>query len=244
MKRKQALVPRLQGMPTERVGGKDKPRKPAIQNKKNRILKSVSKTIEINAIGFLNYFIIFVLMDVQVWIYIILGIIFFLSKLLKRPEQVPEEPPDPKAERRRPAQSPAPSTERPRQMSFEELLREITEGKQAEKPLPETAAPQRKYESFDDNLEEEARSLEEIPHAETEDTRVFKAYEEAKNQVIERTSLEETLHLQKSKIEFGKFKAFEEQRQMNLLNDYVAILRNPDRLKQAVVLSEILKRKF
>jgi hypothetical protein len=45
-------------------------------------------------------------------------------------------------------------------------------------------------------------------------------------------------------VDFGKFKVFENQKQKNILTDYVNIIRNPEMLRQAVVMSEILKRKF
>ncbi|MEX2233863.1 MAG: hypothetical protein WD824_16985 [Cyclobacteriaceae bacterium] len=183
-------------------------------------------------------------MDVQFWIYIIIGVIYFLSRLLKKPEQAPEEQTDTRPpERRRPVHSEQTTGERPKQLTFEELLREITEGKQAQKPAPQPK-PQPRYESFDNDLGEEAKSLEDVGYDEAENARVFKAYEDAKSQVFQRTSLEETLRLQDTNVDFGKFKEFEAQKKRNVLNDYIKIIRNPVSLKHAVVMSEILKRKF
>lgn len=182
-------------------------------------------------------------MDVQFWIYIIIGVIYFLSKLLKKPEPPPEKTQDNRPERRPAAETVQTGTDRPKQLTFEELLREITEGKQPQKPVFQPA-PQRKYESFDDDLKDEARSLEEVSYDERNDDKVFKAYEEAKSQVFQRSSLEETLRLKDTVMDFGKFKIFEEEKKKNLSDDYIKIFRNPEGLKQAVVMSEILKRKF
>jgi len=179
-------------------------------------------------------------MDAQFWIYIIIGVIIFLSKLLKKPAQAPEESTDTRPpEKRRPVHSGQTTSERPKQLTFEELLREITEGKQAPKPVP-----QPRFETYESDPGDEARSLEEVNSDEAENAKVFKAYEDAKSPVFKHTSLEETMHLEDTVVDFGKFKVFENQKQKNLLGDYINIIRNPGTLRQAVVMSEILKRKF
>jgi hypothetical protein len=182
-------------------------------------------------------------MDAQFWIYIIIGVIYFLSKLLKKPAEAPEETADTRPAQRRQAQPQQNTTERPKQLTFEELLREITQAKQPAKPVQEPDARPR-YESFDNDLGDEARSLEEVRYDEAENARVFKAYEDAKTQVFQRSSLEETLHLKDTVMNFGKFKVFETQRSKNALLDYMNIIRSPESLKHAIVMSEILKRKF
>ena len=183
-------------------------------------------------------------MDAQFWIYIVIGVIYFLSRLLKKPEQEPGQSPDPRPPARRnaaPTQQAA--GERPRQLTFEELLREITEGKQAAPQVPEPVK-ETEYESLETVPAEEARSLEQVGFDEAENARVFKAYEDAKQQVLERRSLEETLSLKDTVMDFKKFDVFENQRRTRVKDDYVKLIRNPQMLKQAVVMSEILKRKF
>lgn len=180
-------------------------------------------------------------MDVQFWIYIIIGVIYFLSRVLKKPEQEAGAPPEAARPERRPIHTEQPAAERPKQLTFEELLREITEAKQVQRREPE---PEPEFESYETEFKEEARSLEQIPYDDAENARVFKVYQDAKNQVFERKSLEETLRLQDTVIDFQKFNAFEKQRQNKLLDDYVRLIRNPQTLRQAVVMSEILKRKF
>lgn len=182
-------------------------------------------------------------MDAQFWIYIVIGVIYFLSKLLKKPEQGPGEAPDtqqPAGRRLQPGQA---STEKPRQVTFEELLREITEGKQAPKTEPQPRQEHR-YESFDNDLKEEAQSLERVDFDEAENARIFQKYEEAQSLANERRSLEETMRLEDTIVDFKRFEAFERKVKRNVVHDYVKIIRDPERLRQAVVMSEILKRKF
>jgi len=183
-------------------------------------------------------------MDVQFWIYIIIGVIYFLAKMLKKPEQAPGESTDTRPPgKRTPFQPEQTTSESPRQLTFEELLREITEGKQVQAPQRQSE-PEPRFETFENEFKEEARSLEEVGYNEVENAKVYKAYQDNKSQEFDRKSLEETLKLQDTIIDFGKFKAFETEKRKNLLNEYVNIIRNPETLKQAVVMSEILNRKF
>jgi hypothetical protein len=183
-------------------------------------------------------------MDAEFWIYIVIGAIYFLSRLFKKQEQPTGESPEPqRPERRIPGQSGPPPTDAPRPMTFEELLREITEGKQAQKRPPQPV-PQPEYESYEKDIVDEARSLEETNFEETERATKWKAYEGIPASNIERRSLEETLRLEDTVVNFRKFDVFENKDQNRLSDDYIRILRNPQTLKQAVVMSEILKRKF
>ena len=179
----------------------------------------------------------------QFWIYIIIGVIYFLSRLLKKPEQETTESPEPRPAQRRPGQPRQTAAERPKALTFEELLREITEGKQAENRAPEPTRD-RRYETFESELGEEARSLEEVNIDEAEDAKIFKAYEDAKSQVFERKSLEETLSLKDTVVDFRKFDVFQSQKQVRPTDDFINLLQNRATLKQAVVMSEILKTKF
>lgn len=184
----------------------------------------------------------FCLMDAQFWIYVAIGVIYFLSRFFKKPEEGAGETPEaPQPRTRRAGGTQAPTTEAPRQMTFEELLREITEGKQP-RPAPEPE-PAPVYETYEKELGDEARTLEEVNYNEAETAQRWKPYEQIPVGT-ERRSLEETLLLEDRKIEFGKFEAFEQSKRNKILSDYVKLVRNPESLKQAVVMSEILKRKF
>lgn len=184
-------------------------------------------------------------MDAQFWIYIVIGVIYFLSRLLKKPEQATGESVDTQpTERRRPRQTAQPAAETPRQLTFEELLREIISGKEAQRSEPDRELIGPTYESYEKDPGEEARSLEEANFDEAESARKWKPYEEIPVRPAERQSLEETLRLQDTVMDFGKFAAFQQKNQQKMSDIYIKIIRNPETLKQAVVMSEILKTKF
>jgi hypothetical protein len=186
-------------------------------------------------------------MDFQFWLYLIIGVIYFLSRVLKK--QVPQAPNG--SERsvpQRPAEANRPQTDKPRPLTFEELLKEITEAKQPVKPVFVPQSREIKQEpvvDYDDDLGEEAQDLETIePDYRTRDNRSYEVYEESKRQAFARPSLEETMNVRDTDMQFGKFKAFEQQKQRNLLEEYTMNFQDPEGLKKAIVMSEILKTKF
>lgn len=181
-------------------------------------------------------------MDTEFWIYVIIGIIYFVSRFFKKNEQPGADIP----ESSKPQSGPRPES---RPMTFEELLREITEGKTAtEQPRPEPRVPETRIPEPvippRPVYEDAQRSLESIDVDEEEQLPKWKAYEEPFAQNANRVSLEETLRLEDTVVEFRKFEAFEQRKEKKLLDDYIKMLRDPQSLRQAIVLSEILKRKF
>jgi hypothetical protein len=180
-------------------------------------------------------------MDLQFWLYVIIGVIYLLSRVLK--SKAPEAPentaqPTPRSPREQ-------QTDRPRQLTFEELLKEITEAKQPQKPVfqPETV---REVVDYDDELVEEEQDLEtlEPEYTKKEGSRSYQSYEDAKREAFVRPSLEETMNVRDTVIQFGKFKEFERNEQSNVLAEYTKQFQDPEGLKKAVVLSEILNRRF
>jgi hypothetical protein len=168
-------------------------------------------------------------MDFKIWLYIIIGAIYLLSRLLKKKEAEPE-----KTTPKIPGQNPAGS---PRPLTFEELLKEITEAKQPPKPVNQ---PQSKRVDYDEEVGEEEQSLETV----NSDYRINEVYEQAKRQAFERPSLEETMNVRNTVVDYGKFKVFDQGKQQDLLASYAIDLQDPEGLKKAFVLSEILNRKF
>jgi len=177
-------------------------------------------------------------MDEKVLIYIIIGIIYFLFNRLKKKnpeEQEVERPTDQQ-----------PDSNRPRPVSFEELLREITEGKQPQSTPPAFESkyrqpePEPTYVDYDDNIEIEEKSLEKVNF---DQERTNEIYENAKKMAFNRPSLEESLKLSDVNTTFGKFKEFEVTADRNILLDYIKDLRDPKGLKKALILSEVLNRK-
>ena len=179
--------------------------------------------------------------DFQFWLYIIIGAVYLLSRFFKksvqRPDEASEVEPDKPVRRFEPpvAKPNVPS----KTLTFEELLREITEGKTESQPT----AQRPEYTNYDENLEEEEQDLEDVDYDYKKD-KVATAYEDAKQHAFRRSSLEETMSIKDTDITFGKFKEFERQEQSNVVDRYLGDLYDADSLKKAIVLNEILQRKF
>ena len=175
--------------------------------------------------------------DYKIWFYLILGIIYVLSKALKKPKGQSTSNPDStysETSQREPAEKP---------LSFEELLREITEGKKpasqpAQKPLPTT-----QYVDYDDDIPDEEQDLEDINYDYKNEDKIYETYEKAKKEAFNRPSLEETLKLQPMS-EFGRFKEFEDNEKNTVLSEYSEAFNDPEGVKKAFVLSEIFNRKY
>ena len=178
--------------------------------------------------------------NLQFWLYVIIGIIYLVSRLRKKQAEQPSEPSQPKREDEVP--------ERP--MTFEELLREITEGKTEKKPEPVVPSRKPVYEQRREERtqevipETEIDDLEEVDYDYKKQDTIYEKYEEAKKQAFQRASLEETMKLSQTEMKFGKFKEFEISNDRDLVSAYLSDFKDPEGLKKAIVMSEILKRKF
>jgi hypothetical protein len=183
--------------------------------------------------------------DFKVWFYLILGAIYLISRLLrKKPDTALP------SETRRPETS-VPDFEVPRRddkpkaLTFDELLREITQTKEQQPSYKPAPVPKTDYVDYDDDLKDEEQDLEEVNYEEYyRKEKPAKAYEEAKTAAFYRPSLEETMKIEDTVVNFSKFRVFEEEKKRNLLEEYTTDLRDPEGLKRAVVLSEILNRRF
>jgi hypothetical protein len=158
-------------------------------------------------------------MDLQFWIYLIIGAIYLISRALKKPEQQqPKDVHDYKPDRQVRYDS-TPPIEKPKQLTFEELLREITEAKQ---PKPTVAAapayPKADVVDYDEEIGEEEQDLETVTYEDRRKNNIYNTgYEEAKRQAFERPSLEETMNVRDTDMQFGKFKVFEQKKKSSLL---------------------------
>ena len=172
--------------------------------------------------------------DYKIWIYLILGIIYVLSKALKKPKSRPGTGPA-----RTYTETSKPSSEK--QLTFEELLREITEGKSQSEGQKPVSTPQ--YVDYDDNIPKEEQDLEDINYDYKNEDKIYETYEKAKKEAFERPSLEETLKLA-DEVKFEKFKEFEDQDKNTVLSEYSEAFNDPEGVKKAFVLSEIFNRKY
>lgn len=181
-------------------------------------------------------------MDFELLIYVILGVVYFLSRMLKKPEQEPGNTPPPQRPQRRTAMDTVEDrpVEKPKPLTFEELLREITEAKQPRQREPE---PEPSYESYEMVPAEEARSLESVETSETRTPSKWAAYEQVQVET-ERRSLEDTLKLENTRTDFERFSHYEKKEEKSRADEYRKLLANPESLRQAVVLTEILNRRF
>lgn len=184
--------------------------------------------------------------DFKIWFYILLGVIYLLSRLLKKKEK-PEESQQGEFENPYGGQKTTSTAEGERPLTFDELLKEITEAKrQAQRPYtaPQTQARTTGRVDYDEDLKDEAADLEDEDYDYKKRNNVYEVYENAKKQAFLRPSLEESLKLADTDMKFGKFKEFDTESKKVDLNEYLKEFRDPEGLKKAVVMSEILQRRF
>lgn len=195
-------------------------------------------------------------MDREVIIYIVFAIIYFVVRMLKKKQQPPDA-----TERdfeQEAGQGGQPTSERP--VSFEDLLRELTGQKQPQQASPppeEPRAPGRnqrrafQFPSDGDNYEDVHEEWEDKDVAvlkEGSTTRVFadeeskRIYEQSISQV---KSQEDELgkQLEKAKSRFKEFEIQEEETSA-VREEIVEMLQSSEGAKKAIILSEILNRKY
>lgn len=181
--------------------------------------------------------------DFQFWIYVIIGVIYLVARAMKK--KAPQEPTDlPNARPEQPATRFDPPSAKPRPpaktLTFEELLREITESK----TQPQTTTPPKEeYVDYDDNLKDEVEDLEDVNYDYRND-KTAREFAAAERQAFTHRSLEESMNVKDTDTKFEKFKVFERDAQSNLVNSYLSDFYDPEGLKKAIVMSEILQRKF
>jgi len=189
--------------------------------------------------GYLIIFYKFVFMDsFQFWLYVIIGLIYLISTLRKK-RKAEESGPEPGNEGR-------PDTPREeRQLTFEELLREITQGKMPmPENKPETVVSKAPRTNYEDTFAEEAEDLEDVEYDYRKKDSIYADYEGEKEQAFNHKSLEETWKREKVEVTPGKFKMFEEEEKPDLMRAYLGDMKNLESFKKAFVVSEILKTKF
>jgi hypothetical protein len=186
--------------------------------------------------------------NLQFWIYIIIAVIYAVSRAIKKGKQSAEQV-RPERKDFETSEDGGGSGEVP--MTFEDLLREITEAKKPKskevtytKPEKPVSKPQPAYVDYDDDLKDEAETLEDVNYDYRNKDKVYDIYEKAKQDAFLRPSLEESLAGQKKDMDYGRFKEFSIIKRSSVLDEYVAELKKPSGFKKAVVMSEILNRRF
>ncbi|MGC4023160.1 MAG: hypothetical protein QM734_15045 [Cyclobacteriaceae bacterium] len=171
-------------------------------------------------------------MSVKLVIWIIIGIIYLISRARKKATPPPSEP----------RQSEPETFDKP--LTFDELLKEIQAAKQ-QKPKP-VLKPVASYSDYDEDIKEEEESLEKTkPDTFYKDQdKIYETYENAKREAFHRPTMEETLKLENTIVRFGQFKNYTQDDRPSLAAEYANDLRDQNNFKKAFILSEILNRKF
>lgn len=171
--------------------------------------------------------------NLQIWIYVILGIVYLIGKARKKPEQE-------SGQARRPQANIPTDNAGPKPLTFEELLREITEAKEPN-PKP-VLRPTQEFTDYDEELEEEVEP--ERPDYDFRKQETYKAFEQSKYEAFNRLSYEETMKLEDTEVKFGKFQAFEEDKQPSMASQIAEDFADMDKVKRAFIMSEIFNRKY
>ncbi|QSE96898.1 hypothetical protein [Fulvivirga lutea] len=159
--------------------------------------------------------------DIQIIIYIIFVLFAIISRALKKKKEPQKKPARPASQNQ---SKPAPQ----KQLTFEELLKEFTEEQSGTKRSePEYAEPESYEQEFDVNDDEEIKRIYE------ESVRASQKYEESRNRHDDKHS--------------GKFKHFEHYSEEDVAeeeSEYAKLLQDEDSAKNAIILSEIINRKY
>jgi hypothetical protein len=178
-------------------------------------------------------------MDIQFWVWLIVIVITLIARASKKKPQSSDQDQG--------GNTNIPSGDTSKPVTFEDLLREIQAAKAPKtKPapvVPKADAPrQYDFEDYDDNLSDETKSLEQTNYYDNDKT--YETYENAKKAAFSRASLEETMKIEDTEVRFNQFKEYSKQESQNLAAQYAKELQDPKSFKRALILSEILNKRF
>lgn len=169
--------------------------------------------------------------DIQFWLYLLFAIIYFISRSLKK-KGAPKPPERPQASN--PQQS-----GRRKPVTFDELLREFTEGREEEQEVVRELEEKPREIHVEEKIRRPA--FEEGVSRTFSDEESRRVYEEsirrAEGATLELKHDEDFRSGLKSRYQ-------EEQQESGLAAEIKAMLRDPEDIRKAVILSEILNRKY
>ena len=177
--------------------------------------------------------------DLELYIYIALGVIYFLSRAFRKKKQVAPPQNKRKADS---GEDYAGAPQKEKTVTFEDLLREFTG--QKEEPeydyVEEAEEPDRSYDEESYYREEEQNAEEYTATEEVE----YKSYDEVYNVSKDLKTLDEQVDLKLAeKKRFDKYK-IEEGVNIHTAKRFRELLQNKDSIKDAIILKEILDRKY
>ncbi len=165
--------------------------------------------------------------DLQLWVYIIFGILYFLSRTLRKKN--PEQP------RQSPLET-EDSEPRRQPVTFEELLQEVTGQRspaQVESEVEEVLPEEPKH-----NPTQKEQVTEDRRHfSDAESREIYERSVKAAEEMSETTFEREDHFKLKSKLS-------EEEPTSDHISDIRQLLATPDSAKKAIILSEIFNRKY
>lgn len=168
-------------------------------------------------------------MSIKVIFWIVVGIIYLISRVRKKPEaQMPKSGPRP---------SESETFDKP--LTFDELLKEIQAAKEPKaQPVPSKS----EYVDYDEEIEEDAKPFERVDYR--KEDKIYETYEKAKEEAFHRPTMEETMKLENTVVRFGQFKSYVQDDKPSLAAAYAKDLKEPENVRKAFILSEILNRRF
>jgi len=173
--------------------------------------------------------------DLQLWVYIAFGIIYVISRALRKKQpEPPRESPLETEQSSRPQRRKQPA-------SFEELLREITEARNPQVELEEDASSEEVVEP----KTETARNQNKQDFSLEGEKRYFS--DDQSREIYERSiaaAADSDAGLAEVNIPKLKARQTESKQASTTSHDIKSMLANPDSAKKAIILSEILHRKY
>lgn len=164
--------------------------------------------------------------NLQVIIYIVFLAIYFLSRFLKGNKKQAQRPT--REREREYEEDQGQEAEQP--MTFEDLLRELTQPKERKPkptPQPPPAPAKREYE---------------FSGEEPSDDEIQEVYEESKRKAKGVKTLDEMVDIGEESIKFKEYQEVGEDNEF--ATEIREMLQNTDDARKAIVLKEILERKF
>ncbi len=168
--------------------------------------------------------------EIQILLYILFIVIAVLSRAFSKKKKQSQGQPPPTASNRPSRQAETPSK---KPVSFEDLLREFTGEAET------TTSPDPEYENdLRDEYEEKVPSFDDNTVAET--------YRKSIDQARDIKTLDETVDLEDIQIGSGRFDEFRipEEDEGGNLNEYLEVFNDIEGSRKAIVLGEILQRKY
>jgi hypothetical protein len=177
--------------------------------------------------------------DLEIYIYIALAVIYFLSRAFRKKN--PAKPPRP-TQRTTSQDDYEQQSQKEKPLTFEDLLKEFTG--QKEKPVHEVEEEEEeRYES----LEQEYIDAEAEPYSaeyESYDESQYRSYDEVYGKGKDLKTLDEQVQINEP---FRKrFDEYMIQKEVNIHNAsrFRELLKNKDSVRDAIILKEILDRKY